>query len=341
MDTGMTPRRILVLMHPDLIPPKTPKGYTTAEINVWKTEYDVTTTLRRLGHEVKLLGVQDDVLAIRNAVQEWHPHIVFNLLEEFHGQALFDHHIVSYLELLQVRYTGNNPRGLVLTRDKAQAKKILAYHGIQVPAFMVVRHGHRERLANHLRYPVIVKSLVEHASFGISRASVVHSDRALADRIAYVHRQLGTDAIIEEYIEGRELYVGVVGNRRPTVLPVWELLFENLPVNMPHIATEKVKHDTDIQAQWGIYQRSAEGLSSSQEARIERTCRRIYQALELEGYARIDFRLRDDGALFFLEANPNPEIAKSEEFASAAAHIDISYPQLLQKIVNLGLRRGK
>jgi len=327
-------------MHPDLIPPKTLKGYTTQEINVWKTEYDVTTTLRRLGHEVRPLGVQDDVLAIRNAVQSWRPHIVFNLLEEFHDQALFDHHIVAYLELLQVRYTGNSPRGLVLSRDKAQAKKILLYHGIQVPGFMVVRRGRQGRLADHLRYPVIVKSLVEHASFGISRSSVVRSDGALEERVSYVHHQLETDAIIEEYIEGREIYVGVIGNRRLTVLPIWELLFENLPANMPHIATEKVKHDTDIQAQWGIYQRSAEDLTSSQEAHIERTCRLIYQALELEGYARIDFRLREDGALFFLEANPNPEIAKSEEFASAAAHIGISYPQLLQKVVNLGLRRG-
>jgi D-alanine-D-alanine ligase len=110
---------------------------------------------------------------------------------------------------------------------------------------------------------------------------------------------------------------------------------------MPHIATEKVKHDTDVQADWGIYQRPADDLSPSRAAHIERTCRRIYQALELEGYARIDFRLREDGALFFLEANPNPEIAKREEFASAAAHIGISYPQLLQKVVNLGLRRGK
>lgn len=337
----MIPRRILVLMHPDLIPPRTLKGHSAQEINVWKTEYDVTTTLRRLGHSVRPLGVQDDVLAIRNAVQSWHPHIVFNLLEEFHGQALFDHHIVSYLELLRIPYTGNNPRGLVLTRDKAQAKKILLYHGIRVPEFMVVRRGHRGRLADHLRYPVIVKSLVEHASFGISRSSVVHSDGALTERVTYVHRQLETDAIVEEYIDGRELYVGVIGNRRLTVLPIWELLFENLPANMPHIATEKVKHDTDVQADWGIYQRPADDLAPSRAARIERTCRRIYRALELEGYARIDFRLREDGALFFLEANPNPEIAKREEFASAAAHIGISYPELLQKVVNLGLRRGK
>lgn len=334
----MTRRRILVLMHPDLVPPATMKDHSPQEVNVWKTEYDVTTTLRRLGHHVRCLGVQADLMPIRDAVESWKPHVVFNLLEEFHGEAQYDHHIVSYLELLKVRYTGNNPRGLVLSRDKGLAKKILTYHDIRVPSFAVIRRGQRGSPAPGLSYPVIVKSLVEHASYGISRSSVVQSDHALAERVHYVHRHLGTDAIVEEYIEGRELYVGVIGNRRLTVLPVWELLFENLPANMHRIATEKVKHDTEAQAKWGIFQQPA-GLSASETARVARSCRTIYRALELEGYARIDFRLRADGALFFLEANPNPEIARREEFASAAAHVGITYPQLLTRVINLGLGR--
>jgi D-alanine-D-alanine ligase len=337
----MTRRRILVLMHPDLVPPKSRSGYSEQEINVWKTEYDVVTTLRRLGHDVRPLGAQEDLLAIRTAVLTWRPHIVFNLLEEFHGQALYDHHVVSYLELLRVPYTGNNPRGLVLTRDKAQAKKILMYHGIRVPGFLVVPRGRPGRLPRHLQYPVIVKSLVEHASYGISAASVVRRDSALATRVAYVHDRVGTDAIVEEYIAGRELYVGVIGNRQLTVFPPWELLFERMPETMPRIATEKVKHDTDTQAKWGIYQQPAAGLSPSQVEHIQQACRTIYRSLELEGYARIDFRLREDGTLFFLEANPNPEIARREEFASAASHIGMGYAQLLQKILNLGLRRGQ
>jgi len=336
----MTRRRILVLMHPDLVPPKRRTGFTEQDIHVWKTEYDVVTTLRRLGHDVRPLGAQEDLLAIRTAVLTWQPHVVFNLLEEFHGQALFDHHIVSYLELLKVPYTGNTPRGLVLTRDKSQAKKILLHHGVRVPDFMVVPRGRHRRLPSRLTYPVIVKSLVEHASFGISRASVVRTPGALANRVAYVHNKIGTDAIVEEYVPGRELYVGVIGNRQLTVLPTWELLFERLPRHMPRIATERVKHDPGTQDKWGIYQQPAEGLSDSLIAEIERTCRTIYRALELAGYARIDFRLREDGTLFFLEANPNPEIARTEEFASAAAHFGIRYPQLLQKIINLGLRRG-
>ncbi len=335
------PRRVLVLMHPDLMPPRSRRGYTPQQINVWKTEYDVISTLRRLGHEVRPLGVQDDVLPIRTAVHAWSPHIVFNLLEEFHGDALYDHHIVSYLELLQVPYTGNSPRGLVLSRDKALAKKIISYHGIRVPGFAVVPRGQRARLPEHLTFPLIVKSLVEHASFGISSASVVKTERTLADRVAYVHHRLATDAIVEEYVAGRELYVGVIGNRRPQVLPIWELLFENLPANMPPIATEKVKHDTDAQARWGIFQHPAEDLPPKLVKQVQQSCRQIYRALELEGYARIDFRLRADGALFFLEANPNPEIARCEEFASSAAYAGTSYPRLLQKILNLGLRRHR
>ncbi len=333
-------RRILVLMHPDLVPPKSLRGQSQDDINAWKTEYDVVTTLRKLGHQVRSLGVQEELLPIRAAVTAWRPHVVFNLLEEFHGDALFDQHVVSYLELLKVPYTGNNPRGLVLSRDKALAKKILGYHGVRVPRFSVVRRGNRPRLPRDFPYPVIVKSLVEHASLGITGKSVVRSARTLDRQVKQVHEVIGTDAIIEQFVPGRELYVGVIGNRRLQVLPTWELLFERMPAGQPHIATEKVKHDLATQDRWGIYQQAAQGLDSATERRIATSCRQIYHALELEGYARIDFRLREDGELFFLEANPNPEIAAREEFASAAAHAGLRYPNLLQKLVSLGISRG-
>ncbi len=334
-------KRILVLMHPDLVPPKSLRGQPQSAINNWKTEYDVITTLRKLGHEVKSLGVQEELLPIRGAVTSWQPHVVFNLLEEFHGDALLDQHVASYLELLKVPYTGNNPRGLVLSRDKALAKKILSYHGVLVPRFMVVRRGQRARVPSDFPYPAIVKSLVEHASLGLTGKSVVRSPRSLSSQVERVHDYVGTDAIVEEYVPGRELYVGVIGNRRLQVLPPWELLFERMPTNQPHIATEKVKHDPATQDRWGIYQQAAQGLDERTERQIVRLCKEIYHHLELEGYARIDFRLRDDGRLFFLEANPNPEIAVREEFASAAAFAGLRYPDLLQKLVNLGISRGR
>jgi D-alanine-D-alanine ligase len=335
----MKRQHILVLMHPELVPPDSLRGFTRDEINIWKTEYDVVTTLRGLGHDVVPVGVQDELLPVGKAVRELEPHVVFNLLEEFHGKATYDQHVVSYLELLRVPYTGCNPRGLVLARGKALSKKLLAYHRIRVPAFAVYPIGRKVRRSKRLAFPLIVKSLIEHASLGIARASVVETDEKLAERVAFVHDHIGTDAIAEQYIEGRELYVGVLGNERLQVLPTWELTFEGIPENAPRIATAKVKHDPAYQARRGIFQGPAEGISAELETYIVRICKRIYRILELSGYARIDFRLTGAGELYFLEANPNPEIAQSEEFASAAEHAGIEYPELIQKIVNLGLRR--
>ncbi len=331
--------RVLAVMHPELVPPDSLKGHSPQDINLWKTEYDVVSTLRDLGHEVQPLGVQDELLPVREAVEEWRPHVVFNLLEEFHGKATYDQNVVSYLELLRVPYTGCNPRGLVLARGKALSKKLLAYHRIRVPAFAVFPVGRKVRRPTRLGFPLIVKSLIEHASLGIARASVVDSDSKLAERVSFVHDSIGTDAIAEQYIEGRELYMGVIGNERLQVLPTWELVFENIPEDAPRIATARVKHDLDYQASRGIFQQPAEGIPQDLDAYIARTTKRIYRILELTGYARVDFRLTREGEPYFLEANPNPEIAEREEFASAAAHAGIDYPDLLQKIVNLGIRR--
>lgn len=333
--------RVLVLAHPDLVPPDSLAGYTEEEVHAWKTEYNVVRTLRKLGHEVRVLGVQYELLPIRQSVAEFQPHIVFNLLEEFHGISEFDAHVVSYLDLLKVPYTGCNPRGLTITRDKALSKKIAAYHRIRIPRFATFPRRRRVRAPKDLTYPLIVKSLTEEASLGISQASVVRSEEELRERVAFVHTRIESDAIAEEYIEGRELYVGAFGNERVTVLPAWELLFENLPAGALAIATARVKHNPKYQEERGIYQQEATDLPPALIARIERTTRRLYRLLHITGYARIDYRLRDDGELFFLEANPNPEIAPGEEFASAAAAAGIDYPALLQKVLNLGLRQSR
>jgi D-alanine-D-alanine ligase len=331
--------RVLVLLHPSLMPPENLDGYSEKEIYEWKTEYDVISTLRKIGHEVRALGVRDELLPIRNMISEWKPHIAFNLLEEFHGLAEFDHHVVSYLELMEVPYTGCNPRGLVLARDKALSKKVLVYHRTRVPHFAVVRRGRKARRHRSLAFPLIVKSLTEEASLGISQASIVDSEEKLGERVLFVHESIGTDAIIEEFIEGRELYVGVIGNKSLRVLPVWELVFEKMPVGSAAIATARVKHNPEYQKKRGIFQQPAEDLPPDVVERINRTSRRIFRVLELDGYARIDYRLGSNGDLYFLEANPNPEIAEREEFSSAAQEAGLTYPQLLQKILSLGLRR--
>lgn len=333
--------RVLVLMHPALVPPEKLNGYSEKEIFAWKTEYDVVTTLRKLGHEVRPLGLQDELMPLRTAIMEWKPHIVFNLLEEFHGLAEFDQHVVSYLELMKVKYTGCNPRGLVLGRDKALSKKLLAFHRIHVPSFAVCPRGRKLKRPRGLSFPLIVKCLTEEASLGISQASIVDNEDKLAERVNFIHNSIGTDAIVEQYIEGREIYVGVMGNERLEVLPIWELTFENLPAGSAAIATARVKHNPEYQSKHGIMQQPAAGLSSELASHIVKTSKRIFRLLLLDGYARIDYRLSPKGELYFLEANPNPEIAEREEFSQAAQEVGVSYPELLQRMLNLGLARRR
>jgi D-alanine-D-alanine ligase len=332
--------RVLVLLHPDLVPPDSLKGHSEQDINQWKTEYDVVSTLRAAGHEVKPLGVQHELKPIRDEVESWKPHVVFNLLEQFHGEAVYDQNVASYLELLRIPYTGCNPRGLVLARGKDLSKKLLTYHRIPLPAFAVFPMRRKVKRPARLGLPLIVKSLSEDGSYGIAQASVVDSEEKLAERVTFIHERIGTAAIAEQYIEGRELYVGVLGNERLRVLPIWELEFGTMAEGGHPIATEKLKHDLDYQERHGTNVGPAKDLSPQLVAGIKRAAKRIYRTLELDGYARIDFRLSAEGVPYYIEANPNPEIARIEEFAAAARHDGLEYPDLLQRIVALGIARA-
>ncbi len=332
--------RVLVLMHRDLIPPDTIEGMSDDEVNKapWKTEFDVVATLRFAGHEVMPLGVISDLGRIRDAIAEFKPHVAFNLLEEFDGVAVYDQNVVSYLELMRQPYTGCNPRGLMLARDKALSKKLLAYHRIRVPSFGVFARGRKIRRPQRLAFPLFVKSVTEEGSRGISQASLVTNDEKLRDRVAFIHEQIETDAIAEEYIEGRELYVGVVGNQRLSTFPIWEILFSKMPEDMPRIATGKVKWDVEYQKRWGIKTEAAKDLSDAVARRVIRACKRAYRILDITGYARMDLRMREDGAVYILEANPNPQIGYGEDFAESAETAGVGYEKLLQRILNLGLR---
>ncbi|HVJ27117.1 MAG TPA: hypothetical protein VM493_06215, partial [Vicinamibacterales bacterium] len=232
--------RVVLLMHDYLVPPEDVSGHDLMSVQ-WKTEHDVLVTLREMGHDVRPVGIKDDLTVIRRAVEEFKPHIAFNMMENFHEVGAFDHNIVSYLELLRVPYTGCNPRGLMLARDKALSKTLLTYHRIPVPDFAVVHVGRKPRRPKRLAFPLIVKSLTEEASIGIAQASVVNDEEKLRERVAFIHASVGTDAIIERYIDGRELYVGILGNQRLRVFPVWELHFTNMPDDVHRIATERVK----------------------------------------------------------------------------------------------------
>jgi D-alanine-D-alanine ligase len=329
--------RVLALMQESLVPPDDVRGVdlTGAE---WKMEYDVVSTLRGLGHEVQPLGVGGNLADIRNAVADFKPHITFNLLEGFDDVATWDQNVVAYLELLKVPYTGCNSRGLLLGRDKAIAKKLLSYHRIPVADFLVAPRGRRFRRPKRLAFPLFVKSLTLDASIGISQASVVEDDAKLEERVSFVHESIGTDALVERYIEGRELYVGVLGNERLQVLPIWELYFKNLPEEVRKIATERLKWSLSYQKKHGIDSGEAKDLPSGLEDRIRDVCKRVYRNLMLSGCARIDLRMTEAGQAYVVEANPNPQLAHDEDFAQSARKAGIDYPELIQRILNLGLR---
>lgn len=333
----MKPLRVMVLMHPDFVPPDSIEGLKADEMQDWKCEYDVISTLRKMKHDVFEVGVADDLGAIRNALAQHTPDVTFNLLEEFHSVAVYDHHVASFLELMKQPYTGCNPRGLLLAHDKALSKQIMLYHRIATPRFAVATRRRKFRLPKRLAFPLLVKSTTEDASFKLHQSSVVHSESELRDQVARCHDEIETDALVEEFIEGREFYVGVLGNDRLQVLPVWELTFENLPQNAPNIATTKVKWDLTYQKKVGVRTAEAKDMPAAFVAAIHRTCKRVYRALSLSGYARIDFRMKPSGEFYVLEANPNANLAQGEDLAESAATAGISYKELLSRIIVLGL----
>lgn len=331
--------RILTLMHEDCVPPANAGDVRGERVPLWKTEHDVLSMLAQLGHDVRPLGVATDLRPIREAVTEFRPHVVFNLLEEFHGETVHVPYVVGYLQLLGQAFTGCGPEGLIFAADKAMQKRLLRQAEIPVPESIVFPVGRTAKPQTSLEFPLIVKSTTMHGSACISQASVVSDDRRLTERVAFIHEQLQTEAIVEEFIHGRELYVGVIGNERLKTLPIWEMRFEKAAEDAPLIATERLKWNAAYQRKVGLVTHAADDLPEELERRIRQLCRRAYRALRFRGYARMDLRLTPDGRIYLLECNPNPNIAFGDEFADAADHAGIPYAALLERIVRLGLRR--
>jgi D-alanine-D-alanine ligase len=330
--------RILALVQETLIPPDQHRPDEDVKAAPWRMEYDVVHTLRGLGHEVRCLGIGGNLGPIRDAINEFKPEIAFNLLEGFDNVATWDQNVVAYLELLKMPYTGCNSRGLLLGRDKVITKKLLSYHRIAVPDFTVIPRGKTIKRPKRLRFPLFVKSATLDASIGISQASVVGDDDKLRDRVTFIHENTGTDALVETYIEGRELSVGVIGNSRLQALAVWELSFEKMPEESRHIATERLKWSLPYQKKHGIVSGAAKDLPEGVLLRIQELGKRVYRSLLLSGYARVDLRLEEGGRVYVIEANPNPQLARGEDFADSAQKVGIPYGSLLERILQLGLK---
>ena len=334
----MRKQRVLVLVSEFGLLPEDPKAASEKQFQEFKATADVSNALKTLGYQWEQHGMFEELTPLRNKINEWEPTIVFNLVDQFRDSTIYDQHIVSYLELLKIPFTGCNPRGLVLASDKALSKKILYYHRILTPKFQSFPLNHHIKLSKKLRFPLIIKANLEEASVGISQASIVSNEDTMRERIAFIHENFLTAALAEEYIDGREIYVGIIGNKRLQILPPWEIFLDNLPDDAARIATSNVKWNLDYQEKYGIELGAAKRLDENIQSKLINTSRRIYRALNLSGYARIDYRLTGNGQLYFLEANANPDISRDEELASAAKAAGINYTSLIQKIIRLGLR---
>jgi len=303
----------------------------------WKTEADVMAALGKLGHTAEHLAIYDNVDLVRQKLEAFAPDILFNLVEQFRNNPGFDQNIASFFEMQGLPFTGCGATGLTLCKHKGISKKILHYHGIHVPNFVVIPRGQRIGRPRQLEFPILVKPVKEEASYGISQASFVQTDEQFRERVAFIHEKRNADAIAEQYIDGRELYVSLMGNVRLIVFPIREMIFGDVLPNEPKIATYNAKWDEEYRKRKGLRNEFAEGLDPALVSEIEETCKRIYRLLTIDGYARIDLRLTHESKLYFIEANPNPHLAGDEDFALSAEKAGLPYPQLIDRIVRQGM----
>ncbi len=333
-------KKLKVLALFDAVRPTTLDQDLTPELKTvdWKTEAAVLSALDTLGYPHEHLALFDDLDLVRQKLQTFTPDVIFNLADQFRNNRAFDQHIVSYLAMHDIPFTGCGSTGLTLCKHKAISKKILSYHRIHTPHFVTIPRGKRITRPKHLKFPILVKPLKEEASYGISQASFVETDEQFNERVSFLHQNTDNDVIAEEYIEGRELYVSLIGNHRLQVFPIRELVFREVPPDEPKIATYKAKWDEAYRQRWGLENRFAEGLEPALVRHIEDVCKRIYHLLTIDGYARIDLRMTAQNELYFIEANPNPALAPDEDFAESALKAGIAYPQLIDRIARLGMK---
>ena len=304
------------------------------------TEYYVIQTIRRLGHEASITAVEDDIIFVANQLKQQNPDLIFNMTEEFGGDRKKDKNIAALLELLRIPFTGTGSIGLMLCRDKNLCKQILAHHQIKVPDFLFFPPGRKIRLPESVHFPLVVKPVFEDGSEGISNASVVNDVEALRQRVQFVTEKWNQDAIAEEYIEGREFYVGIIGNKKLTTLPIRECIFSNKSTIGPCLATYRVKWDEEYRSKWNIKFDFAE-LDKTITENIYQTCKQAYELLQLRDYGRIDLRLTADNKIVILEVNANPDVADGEELAEAAKKAGIPYEKFIEQIIYTALARHK
>src|SRR5713226_3992810 len=329
--------KVLVLFDSAGTPPSDQDFSRELKTADWAAEAHVIEALQRLGHEVRTIGVYDEPGLILDELKSHPPDVVFNLTEHFNDRSAYDRNVAGLLEMVDVRYTGSGPTGLTLCKNKGMAKEILAYHRIRVPDSAVFPPGSAIRRPKRLTFPLFIKPLNEEASYGISQDSFVEDDKAFEERVRFIHERMNQEALAEEYIDGRELYVSVMGNKRLQVFPIREVIFTEVPEGRPRFSTFKAKWDDAYRKRWGIQNVFAEPLPNGANQRIAKICKAAYRALRIRGYGRIDLRVTPEGEIVILEANPNPNLERKDEFAQSAMKTGLSYPRMIQRILTLAL----
>jgi len=327
--------KVLVLFDTAGTPPAKQDFSAELKTDDWAAEAHVISTLKQLRHEVRTIGVYDEPGMIIDEIKANPPEVVFNLTEHFNAVSAYDRNVAGLLEMMGVPYTGSSPTGLTLCKNKGMAKELLAYHKIRVPNFAIFSPGATIRRPNRLKFPLFIKPLREEASYGISQESFVESDEAFEERVRFIHERMNQEALAEEYIEGRELYVSILGNGRLRVFPYREVIFSEVPEGQPRFSTFKAKWDDTYRKRWGIQNIFAEPLPNGTAQRIAKICRAAYRALRIRGYGRIDLRVTPEGEIVILEANPNPNLDRKDEFAQSAIKAGMSYGKLIQRILTL------
>lgn len=333
--TSRRPTRILLLMDYGAKPPEDFEHVLKNE--EWRMESRILRSLRSLGHEVRPFAAFESVDEILGVVKDFKPDLVFNQCEAFRGDRKQEPNIVGLLELMGIAYTGPDPAALQICKDKGLTKQILMFHRIRVPRFTISERAHPIQNLKHFHYPAFIKPLDLEASEGIAQGSFAETEKQALDRVKFLHSNFNSDVIIEEFIEGRELYVGVLGNEKLRVFPPRELFFSQVPEGEPKFATYQAKWNDEYRKRWGIKTGAARPLPQEVEDRLPRLCKKIYRLFQIRGFARLDLRVKPDGEIVFIEANPNPSLFKDDDFAMAAEQAGISYESLLEQIVQLGL----
>jgi D-alanine-D-alanine ligase len=299
---------------------------------------EIFEALEKLGHEPSyhvLDGRPQTLFALAKCGAD----LVFNLTESYAGDDTKEMQVTAFLDLLDIPYTGAGPQATILAQDKSIAKKMFAFYGIQSPYFASAYRGHIDH-AHDIKFPLIVKPTSEDGSQGIDAASVVTSVKELMERINYIQTEFDSPALIEEYIEGREIYAAIIGSYESAhTLPLVELDLSKLPKGTPKIASMDVKFEKDTEAYKLTKSAIAEDLDEETVTKLTETAIKAYRAVKLRDYGRIDMRVSSKGEVYVIEANPNPWLSSGQEFAMAAKKSGLSYTQMIGEIVELAMAR--